>query len=104
MKKKVRKNANKEDIRLCYRSQRRFCSGNGKNISVIKNRERRDLGVFEGLVKKEVYLTIEITTGITSVLCAKEEWKEENGARLSIFEPLDDQEQLSIATNFRFNK
>ena len=101
MKKKVRKNANKEDIRLCYRSQRRFCSEKGKNISVIKNRERRDLEVFEGL---EVYLTIEITTGITSVLCAKEEWKEEDGARLSIFEPLDDQEQLSIATNFSFNK
>jgi len=27
-------------------------------------------------------LTIEITTDVTSVLCAKEEWEEEDGARL----------------------
>jgi len=102
--KKVRENANKEDMTLCYRSQRRFCSEKGGNISVIKNRERRDLSVFEELVKEEVYLTIEITTGITHILCAKEGWKEENGTRLLIFELLDNQEQLSIATNFRFNK
>jgi len=27
-------------------------------------------------------LTNKITTNVTSILCAKEEWKEENGARL----------------------
>jgi len=49
-------------------------------------------------------LTIKITTDITGVLCAKERWKEKDGAELSIFEQLDNQEQLSIATYFRFNK
>jgi len=42
-------------------------------------------------VEKEVYLTIEITIDITSILCAEEGWKEEDGAILSIFEQLDNQ-------------
>jgi len=42
-------------------------------------------------LKKEVYLTIEITIDITSILCAEGGWKEEDGARLSIFEQLDNQ-------------
>jgi len=49
-------------------------------------------------------LTIKITTNITGVLFAKEGWKEEDGVELLIFEQLDDQEQLSIATNFRFDR
>jgi len=34
---------------------------------------------------------IEITTNVTSILCAKEEWEEEDGVGLLIFEQLDDQ-------------
>jgi len=49
-------------------------------------------------------LTIKITTDVTGVLCAKEGWKEKNGTRLQIPEQLDDQEQLSIATDFRSNR
>jgi len=44
-----------------------------KEISVVKNREGKGSGVFEELDKKGVYLTIKITTDITSILCAKEE-------------------------------
>jgi len=36
-------------------------------------------------------LNIEVTTDVTSVLCAEEGWKEEDGARLSIFKQLDNQ-------------
>ena len=75
----------------CHRSQRRLCSKKGKDTSIVKNREREDTKVCKKLVEKEVYLTIEITIDITSILCAKEGWKEENGARLSIFEQLDNQ-------------
>jgi len=38
-------------------------------------------------------LTIEITTNITGIPCAKDRWKEEDGIGLSIFEQLDNQEQ-----------
>jgi len=36
-------------------------------------------------------LTIKITTNVTSILCAKEEWKKEDGVGLSILEQLDNQ-------------
>ena len=39
-----------------------------------------------------IYLTIEITINVTSILCAKKGWKEENGAGLSIFGQLNNQE------------
>jgi len=45
--------------------------------------------VCEGSVKEEVYWTIKITTDVTGVLCTKEEWEEENGIGLLIFEQLD---------------
>jgi len=52
----------------CYRSQERVCSKKVEDISVIKNRKGGGSGVFEGSVEKGIYLTIEITTDITSVL------------------------------------
>ena len=57
----------------CYKSQRRICAKKEKDIFIIKNRERRCSGVFKRLVIEEVYLTIKITTNITSILCVKEE-------------------------------
>ena len=76
---------------------KRFCSEKGEDISIAKNRKREGSGVCIGLVEEKVYSTIKITIDITGVLCAKEEWKEENGAGLLIFKQLDNQEQLSIA-------
>jgi len=76
-------------MRLCHRSQRRFCSKKGEDISVIKNRKKGGFRVFKESVKKRVYLTTKIITNITSVLCAKEGWKKEDSVRLSIFEQLD---------------
>ena len=76
-------------MKSCYRSQRRVCSEKRKDISIVKNRKRGGTEVFEKSVEKKIYLTIEITTDITSILCAKKEWKEENGSELLIFEQLD---------------
>ena len=66
--------------------------------------ERGGSEVSEGSVKKRAYLIIKVTTNVTSILYAKEEWKEEDGTELLIFEQLDDQEQLSIATDMRFDR
>jgi len=76
-------------MKSCYRSQRRVCSKKGEDISIVKNRERGGIEVFEKSVEKKIYLTIEITTDVTSILCAKNEWKEENSSELLIFEQLD---------------
>ena len=49
-------------------------------------------------------MTIKVTTDVTGVLCTKEGWEEENGIGLLIFKQLDGQEQLSIATDIRFDR
>ena len=69
-------------MKSCYRSQRRVFSEKEKDIFIIKDRKEGGSGVFERSVEKEIYSTIEVTTNITSVLCAEEEWEEEDGARL----------------------
>jgi len=42
-------------MRLCYRSQRRFCSKKVEDIFIIKNRKRESSGICEGSVEKEIY-------------------------------------------------
>ena len=69
---------------------------------MIKNREKGSSEVCKGLVEKEVYLTIEITINITSILCTEKGQKEKDSIRLLIFEQLDNQKQLPITTNFGF--
>jgi len=51
-----------------------------------------------------IHKAIEITTNVTSVLCAEKGWKEEDDAGLLVFEQLDSQKQLSITTNFRSDR
>jgi len=89
---------------LCHKSQRRVCFKKGEDISVVKNKKRGSIEIYKELVEKEVYSTIEVTTDITSILYTKEEWKEEDGIELQISEELDNQKQLSIATDLRFNR
>jgi len=52
-------------------------------------------------VEEEIYLTVQVTTDSTSILCGKEGWKEVDGTRLLISERVDYQEQLSTTLNIR---
>ena len=76
-----------------------FVPKKGK-IYPLSRVEREGTRICERLVEEGVYQAIEITTDVTSVLCAKERQEEEDGTGLSIFEQLDGQEQLSITTDF----
>ena len=73
----------------CHRSQKRFCAEKGEDIPIVKSRKRRGARVCKGLVEEGVYKAIKVTTNITGVLYAKERWKKEDGAGLSVFEQLD---------------
>ena len=42
-----------KNVRLCYRSQRRFCSEKGEDISTVKNRKKGDSRVLKESVKKK---------------------------------------------------
>jgi len=59
-----------------------ICSKKEKDIFFVKNRKRRGSGIFETSAEKDIYLTIKITTDVTSILCAEEEWEEENSPEL----------------------
>ena len=72
-----------------YRFQKRVCSKKEEDISIVKNKEEEGSRICKGSVKKEIYLTIEITIDIIGVLCIKEEWKEEENTRLLISKQLD---------------
>ena len=89
-----------------HRSQERFCAKKEKYIFIVESRKRkrRSAGVHKELVEKGIYSTIKVTTDITSILCAKEECKEEDSVGLQISKQLDDQKQLSITTDFRFDR
>jgi len=63
-------------MELYYRFQRRVCSKEREDISIIKNKKEKGLEVCKESVEKEIYLTIEITINITSILCTEEEWEE----------------------------
>jgi len=68
------------------RSQGRICAKKRQDLPIVEDRERGSTGVCEGLVEEEIYKAIEITTDITSILCAEERGEEKDGVRLSIFE------------------
>ena len=91
-------------MRSYYRSQRRFYAKKEEDISVIKDKEREITGICKGLVEEGIYQAIKITTNITSVLCIKEEWEEEDNVKLQISEQLDNQKQLFITIDLRSNK
>ncbi len=81
-----------------------FVLKKGKIYPLYKSRKRGGTGVCKEPVEEGVYQAIEITTNVTSVLCAKERQKEKNSTRLSISEQLDDQKQLSVTTDFGFDR
>ena len=72
---------NEEGLGSRHRSQRSFVPKKGK-IYLLSRVERGSAGVYKGLVEKGIHWTIEVTTDITSVLCAEKGWKEEDSARL----------------------
>ena len=66
-----------------------FVPKKGEDISIVESRKRGSTGVCGRSAEEGVYQAIEVTTDVTSVLCAKERWEEENSAGLSIPEQLD---------------
>ena len=66
----------------CYRYKRRVHAKKGKGIPIVEGRKKRGAQVYIRTVEEGVYLTFEVTTNDTSVLCREEGWEEENGVRL----------------------
>ena len=82
--KAIRENANKEGVGSCNRYKGRVCSKKGEGVSTIERREGGGEEVYQRAVKKRIYLTIEVTTDSTSVLCREKGQKKWNGLELLI--------------------
>ena len=63
----------------------------GKDIPIVKNRERGGIEICEGSVEERIYLTIKVTIDVTGIFSAEEEQEKEDGAGLSILEQLNNQ-------------
>jgi len=59
-------------VGLCNKVERRICTKERENLSLVQRRERRGKEVYLEADKKEVYLTIKVTIDGTSVFCGKE--------------------------------
>ena len=73
-------------MRPCDRDKRGVCTEEGESVSIVKGKERGSKGVCSRVVKKGIYLTVQITTDGTGIFCRKKGWEKADGTRLLIFE------------------
>ena len=67
---------------LCNRGKREVCAKKRKDVSIVKRRKRGGERVYLRTTEEEVYLTIQITTDGTNILCGEKGWKEKDGPGL----------------------
>ena len=70
----------------CDRDERGVCTKEGESVPIVEGRKRGSKGVCLRAVKKGVYLTVQITTDGTSILCRKKIWEKADDTRLLISE------------------
>ena len=85
----IRKNAHQKAVGPCNRIERRVCAKKGKGVFAVERGKREGTSIHGGSTAKRIYLAIKITTDLTSLFCSKEEWKKENGTRLSLCKSVD---------------
>ena len=71
---------------LCNRFEGGIYTKKRESASLVQRREEESKRVHSGVDEERIYKTIKITTDSISILCGKEEWKEENDVGLLVFE------------------
>ena len=99
---RIRENVCQKAMGPCNRVERRVCVKEGKSVFTIEREKRRGANICGESATKRVYLTIEITTDLTSPFCSKERQKKENGTRLLSCKPVDSKKQVSLTPNCRY--
>jgi len=57
----------------CNQFKGGICTKKRKNLSLVQKSERRSKRIYSEEDKKEIYLTIKVTTDCTRILCREEE-------------------------------
>jgi len=57
----------------CNQFKGGICTKKRENLSLVQRSERRSKRIYSEEDKKEIYVTIKVTTDCTSILCREEE-------------------------------
>jgi len=98
----VRKNASVKSLGSHNRVERGVYTKERKSVFVVKRRKGGGTSVHGRSIAKEVHPFLQITTNITSTLCGKKGWEEEDSTRLSSYKPIDDKKWISLTTYRRY--
>ena len=71
--KRKQENINKEDVRLYDKSERKICAEKGEYISIVKERERKCIWVYQRIIEKRITQTLKVTSNSTGIFSRKEE-------------------------------
>ena len=89
-KERVREDASMENLGSCHRIKGRVYTKERKGILAIKRRKRGGTDICGRPVEERIYLTLQITSNVTSTLCGKKGRYMEDSTRLSAHKPVDD--------------
>jgi len=85
----------------CDRVEREICAKEGESVFTIK-RKREGTSICGGSTTKGMgYIWLSKLPDLTSPLCSQEEWKKENGTRLSPCKSVDGKEWVLSIPNCR---
>jgi len=80
----VGEDAYKKVVGSCDRHERGVHAEKRESVPFVKRKKGGSEGIYEGAIEEGVHLAVQITTNSPGVLCRKEGWEKEDGARLSL--------------------
>jgi len=100
----VRKNTSAKSLGSRNRVERGVYTKERESVFIVKRRKEEGTSICGRSIAKRVYLFLQITTNITSILCGKKGWEEEDGTRLSLYKPMDNKKWISLTTYHRYTR
>ena len=103
-KKGVRKDTSAKSLGLCHKVEKRVYTKEEEGLLAVKRRERGSASICRRSAEKGIYSTFQVTPNFSSTFCGKKEWNMKNSVRLSIYKPVDNKKQISLAPHSRYIK
>ena len=82
----VREDTYKKIVGPCNRRKGGVHAEKRESVPFVKRRKRGGEGICEGAIEEGIHPAVQVTTNGAGVLCRKEGWEKEDGARLSLSE------------------
>jgi len=93
-----------KNLGLCHRVEGRIYTEKGKGVLTVQEGKGGDASVCKRPAKERIYLTVQVTPNVTSILCNKEEWHMENGTELSTHKSVDNKEWVLLTSHCGYTR